>query len=64
MIGTASDDEDDGTGDFFDDDDNNIDSETEYPPLYERSDDEPDSDSDSEAEGTKVDCTWMETTKK
>ena len=60
MIGTASDGEDDGTGD----DGDNIDSETKCPPLYERSNDEPDSDSDSEEEGTKVDRTWVEATKK
>ena len=62
MIGTASDDKDDGTGDG----DDNIDSETECPPLYERFDNQPDSDSDSdsEEEGTKVDRTWVEATKK
>ena len=62
MIGTASDNEGDGIGD----DDYNIDSETECPSLYERSNDEldSDSDSDSEEEGTKVDRTRVEATKK
>ena len=62
MIGTASNDKDDGT----DNNNNNINSEMRYPSLYERSDYETDSDSDSdsEEEGTKVDLTLMEASKK